>query len=104
MRALGFRRGSALLLTQLAVIAFVVIGLPVLIGLAGFELHGFPANAADWELWFRGDRGVRDVGHELVSRRESSVEYVYSPSSVPLAESIRLGIWLGSLMCRDGEQ
>ena len=44
-------------------------GLPVLSGLAGFELHGFPANAADWESWFRGDR---DVGHELVSRRESS--------------------------------
>ena len=25
------------------------------------------------------------------------IEYVHSPSSVPLAESIRLGIWLGSL-------
>jgi hypothetical protein len=53
----------------LAVKAFLVNGMPVLIGLAGFELHGFPANAADWESWFRGDR---DVGHELVSRRESS--------------------------------
>ena len=53
----------------MAVKAFLVNGLPVLIGLAGFELHGFPANAADWESWFRGDR---DVGHELVSRRESS--------------------------------
>jgi hypothetical protein len=61
---LGFRRGVALL----AVKAFLVNGLPVLIRPAGFELHGFPANAADWESWFRGDR---DVGHELVSRRES---------------------------------
>ena len=43
-----------------------MIGLPVLIGLAGFELHGFPANAANWESWFRGHRGVGDVGHELV--------------------------------------
>ena len=43
-----------------------MISLPVLIGLAGFELHGFPANAADWGSWFRGHRGVGDVGHELV--------------------------------------
>ena len=63
--SLGFRRGGALL----AVKAFLVNGLPVLIGLAGFQLHVFPANAADWESGFRGDR---DVGHELVSRRESS--------------------------------
>jgi hypothetical protein len=34
--------------TQLAIIAFLVNGLPVLIGLAGFELHGSSANAADW--------------------------------------------------------
>ena len=39
-----------------------MIGVPVLIGLDGFELHEFPANAADWESRFRGDRGVRDVG------------------------------------------
>jgi hypothetical protein len=64
---LGFRRGVALL----AVKAFLVIRLPVLIGLASFELYGFPANAADWEPWFRGDGGVRDVGQEVVSRRES---------------------------------
>ena len=69
--SLGFRRGSAFPRTQLAVIAFLVIGLPVLIGFAGFELHGLPANTADWESWF-SDRGVRDVGHELVSWRESS--------------------------------
>ena len=56
----------------MAVIAFIVIGLPVLIRLAGSEFHGFPANAADWGSWFRGDRGVRNVGQELVSRRESS--------------------------------
>ncbi len=43
---LGFRRGVALF----AVKAFLVNDLPVLIGLAGFELHGFPAKAADWEL------------------------------------------------------
>jgi|ERR1700680_1536351 len=62
----GFRRGVALL----AVKAFLAIGLPILIGLAGFELHGFPADAADWQSWFRGDRGVSDVGHELISWRE----------------------------------
>ena len=56
----------------LAVITFLVNGLPVLIGLDGSELHWFPANAADWESWFGGHRGVRDVGHELVSQRESS--------------------------------
>jgi hypothetical protein len=61
---LGFRRGTALLRTQSAVIAFLVNGLAILIGLAGFELHGFPADAADWESWFRGDRGIRDVGQE----------------------------------------
>jgi len=53
----------------LAVKAFLVNGMPVLIGLAGVELHGFPANAADWESGFRGDRGVREVGQELVSRQ-----------------------------------
>jgi hypothetical protein len=37
---LSFRRGSALLRTQLAVKAFLVNGPPVLIGLAGFERHG----------------------------------------------------------------
>jgi hypothetical protein len=46
--SLVFRRGSALVCTQLAIIAFLVNGLPVLIGLAGFELHGSSANAADW--------------------------------------------------------
>ena len=51
----------------MAVTAFLVNGLPVLIGLAGFEFHGFPANVADWESWFRGDRRTRDVGQELVS-------------------------------------
>ena len=68
-KSLSFRRGSALLRTQLAVIAFLVIGLSVLIGLASFELHGFPANAAELESWFRG---FRNVGQELVSGRESS--------------------------------
>jgi hypothetical protein len=66
--SLGFRRGGALL----AVIAFLVIGLPVLIRLAGSEFHGFPANAANWESGFRGDR---DVGHELVSRRELQIAH-----------------------------
>src|SRR4029077_20416577 len=66
--SLGFRRGS-LLRSQLAVIAFLVNRPPVLIGLASFELHGFPANAAELESWFRG---VRNVGQELVSRSESS--------------------------------
>jgi hypothetical protein len=62
---LGFRRGVALL----AVKAFLVSGLPVLIGPAGFELRGFPANAADWESWFRGDR---DVGMNWSPGGESS--------------------------------
>jgi len=62
---LGFRQRVALL----AVIAFLVNRPPVLIGLASFELHGFPANAADLESWFRG---VRNVGQELLSWRESS--------------------------------
>jgi hypothetical protein len=62
---LGFRPGVALL----AVKAFLVNGPPVLIGLASFELHGLPANAADWESWVRG---VRKVGQDLVSWRESS--------------------------------
>jgi hypothetical protein len=63
-KSLSFRRGSALLRSQLAVIAFLVNLLPVLIGLASFEAHGFPANAAELESWFRG---VRNVGQELVS-------------------------------------
>ena len=69
---LGFRRGSALLQTRSVVVAFLVNGLPVLIGLAGFDLYGFPANGAEWELWFGGDSGVKVAGHALASWRESS--------------------------------
>ena len=46
--------------------AFLVNGPPILIGLASFELHGFPAYATELELWFGG---VRNVGQELASRR-----------------------------------
>jgi hypothetical protein len=57
--------------TQLAVIAFLVMGMPVLIGLDGFEFHGFTANAANWASWFRGVRTVRDVGQELIETCDS---------------------------------
>jgi hypothetical protein len=57
----------------LVVKAFLVNGPPILIGFASFELHGFPAYAADWESWFRG---VRNVGQELVSRLESSDRFL----------------------------
>jgi hypothetical protein len=42
-------------------IAFLVHGVPVFIGFAGFKLYGFLAEGAKWEL--RSRSKLRAVGH-----------------------------------------